>query len=140
MNRISRTALLMLVLALGFLLGPFVVVFVAGFSGDETLRFPPQTFSWRWMAHVFTVEAFQRSLLTSLVVAFGSTLLALALGVPVAYALSLIHIYQQAAREIATDPDAQRHDQHVDQVELDEQLHANPSGQGTDVTAVRKRV
>ena len=88
MNRISRSALLMLVLALGFLLGPFLVVFVAGFSGDETLRFPPQTFSLRWMVHVFTVEAFQRSLVTSLVVAFGSTVLALALGVPVAYALS----------------------------------------------------
>ena len=78
----------MLVLALSFLLGPFIVVFVAGFSADETLRFPPQGYSLRWIAHVFTVEAFQRSLLTSLVVAFGSTLLALTLGVPVAYALS----------------------------------------------------
>ncbi len=88
MNRISGPALAMLVLALAFLLGPFVVVFVAGFSGDETLRFPPQTYSWRWLAHVFTVEAFQRSFVTSLVVAFGSTLAALVLGVPVAYALS----------------------------------------------------
>ncbi|MBL8358848.1 MAG: ABC transporter permease [Rubrivivax sp.] len=77
-----------LALVLLFLLGPFVVIFVAGFSGDETLRFPPQTWSWRWIAHVFTVESFQRSLVTSLVVAFGSTLAALALGVPVAYALA----------------------------------------------------
>lgn len=88
MNRASLSARATLALVLAFLLGPFVVVFVAGFSGDETLRFPPQSYSLRWLAHVFTVESFQRSLLTSLVVGFGSTLLALALGVPVAYALS----------------------------------------------------
>ena len=105
MNRISRPALLMLVLALGFLLGPFVVVFVAGFSGDDTLRFPPQSFSLRWMAHVFTIEAFQRSLVTSLVVAFGSTLLALALGVPVAYALSRFRLPgAEAVRLVLTLP------------------------------------
>jgi putative spermidine/putrescine transport system permease protein len=88
MNRISLPALAMLVAALIFLLGPFVVVFVAGFSGDETLAFPPKSYSWRWMAQVFTVEAFQRSFVTSLVVGVGSTLGALALGVPVAYALA----------------------------------------------------
>lgn len=88
MNDRSRAATLMLVLALGFLLGPFVVIFVAGFSADETLRFPPQAYSWRWIGHVFTVESFQRSFVTSLVVGLGSTALALLLGVPVAYALS----------------------------------------------------
>ena len=88
MNRISLPALAMLVAALIFLLGPFVVVFVAGFSGDETLAFPPKTYSWRWMAQVFTVDAFQRSFGTSLLVGLGSTFAALALGVPVAYALA----------------------------------------------------
>ena len=52
MNRISPAALAMLVAALVFLLGPFIVVFVAGFSGDETLAFPPASWSWHWMAHV----------------------------------------------------------------------------------------
>jgi putative spermidine/putrescine transport system permease protein len=104
-NRISRPALLMLVLALGFLLGPFIVVFVAGFSGDETLRFPPQSYSLRWIGQVFTVEAFQRSFVTSLVVAFGSTLLALALGVPVAYALSRLKVPgAEAVRLLLTLP------------------------------------
>lgn len=105
MNRISRPALLMLVLALGFLLGPFIVVFVAGFSGDETLRFPPQSYSLRWIGQVFTVEAFQRSFVTSLVVAFGSTLLALVLGVPVAYALSRLKVPgAEAVRLVLTLP------------------------------------
>ena len=88
MNPRSRLATLVLALVLGFLLGPFLVVFVAGMSGDDTLRFPPQSWSLRWLLHVFTVEAFQRSLVTSLIVGFGSTFAALALGVPVAYALS----------------------------------------------------
>lgn len=87
MNRISRAAAAMLAAALFFLLAPFIVVFVAGFSGDETLAFPPLSYSWRWLAHVFTVDGFQRSFVTSMVVGVCSTLAALALGVPVAYAL-----------------------------------------------------
>jgi putative spermidine/putrescine transport system permease protein len=87
-DRISRPALAMLVLALLFLVGPFVVVFVAGFSADETLAFPPHSYGLRWLAHLCTVESFQRSFVTSLVVGAGSTAAALALGVPVAYAVS----------------------------------------------------
>lgn len=95
----------MLALALLFLLGPFVVVFVAGFSGDETLRFPPQTWSWRWLLHVFSVDAFQRSFVTSLVVALGSSAAALALGVPVAYALSRLQVPgAEAVRLLLTLP------------------------------------
>lgn len=105
MNRISAPALAMLVGALAFLLGPFVVVFVAGFSGDETLAFPPRTWSWRWMAHVFTVEAFQRSFVTSLLVGAGSTLAALGLGVPVAYALARRQLPgQEVVRTLLTLP------------------------------------
>ncbi len=87
-GRVSPAALAMLVAALVFLIGPFVVVFVAGFSADETLAFPPQRYGLRWVAYLFTVEAFQRSFVTSLVVGTGSTAAALALGVPVAYAMS----------------------------------------------------
>lgn len=105
MNRISKSALAMLSLALLFLLGPFVVVFVAGFSGDETLAFPPRSWGWRWMVHVFTVESFQRSFVTSMVVGLGSTLGALALGVPVAYALSRCRLPgQEVVRTILTLP------------------------------------
>lgn len=105
MNEGSRLASAMLALALLFLLGPFVVVFVAGFSGDETLRFPPQTWSWRWLLHVFSVDAFQRSFVTSLVVALGSSAAALALGVPVAYALSRLQVPgAEAVRLLLTLP------------------------------------
>jgi putative spermidine/putrescine transport system permease protein len=104
-ERASHLALATLVLALAFLLGPFVVVFVAGFSADETLAFPPQRYGLRWLAYLFTVEAFQRSMATSLVVGFGSTLAALVLGVPVAYALSR-HDFRgkEAVRAVLTLP------------------------------------
>lgn len=105
MSETSRPALAVLVLVLVFLLGPFIVVFVAGFSGDETLRFPPQSWSLRWLGHVFTLEAFQRSFVTSLVVALGSSAAALALGVPVAYALSRLQVPgAEAVRLLLTLP------------------------------------
>jgi putative spermidine/putrescine transport system permease protein len=95
----------MLLLALLFLVGPFAVVFIAGFSGDETLRFLPQSWSLRWLLHVFTVEAFQRSLVTSLLVGVGSTLGALMLGVPVAYALARYRLPgQELVRTLLTLP------------------------------------
>jgi putative spermidine/putrescine transport system permease protein len=105
MNRISAPALAMLLVALAFLLGPFVVVFVAGFSADETLVFPPKDYSWRWMAQVFTVDAFRRSFTTSLLVGVGSTLAALGLGVPVAYALARRKVpAQEVVRTLLTLP------------------------------------
>jgi putative spermidine/putrescine transport system permease protein len=105
MNRPSRLALAVLVAALAFLVGPFGIVFVAGFSGGETLAFPPPSWSLRWVAHVFTVESFHRSFATSLVVALGSTLGALALGVPVAYALSRHEVPgREAVRTVLTLP------------------------------------
>jgi putative spermidine/putrescine transport system permease protein len=83
----SRGVFLMLALVLLFLLGPFVVVAVAGFSADPTLVFPPRRYGLQWMQHVLALENFQRSFVTSLIVGAGSTLAALTLGVPAAYAL-----------------------------------------------------
>ncbi|MEY3139595.1 MAG: hypothetical protein RL298_336 [Pseudomonadota bacterium] len=88
MNKISYAALWVLVLVLFFLVGPFLVVFVAGFSDGETLLFPPKAYSMRWVWHVFELESFQRSFVTSMWVGVISTLVALLLGLPVAYALS----------------------------------------------------
>ena len=78
----------MLLMALTFLIGPFLVVFAAGFGTGETMKFPPEGFGLRWFWHVLQFESFQQSFMTSLGVGLGSTTLALLLGVPVAYALS----------------------------------------------------
>ncbi len=81
----SRTILF---LSLVFLIGPFVIIILAGFSAGETLSFPPQGFSFRWYVAVFMVQDFQDAFILSILVGFVSTFFALVFGVPVAYALS----------------------------------------------------
>jgi putative spermidine/putrescine transport system permease protein len=70
-----------------FLLGPFVLIAFAGLSAGDTLAFPPQGLSLRWVKAVFEMESFQASFWLSLQLAVGATALALLLGVPAAYAL-----------------------------------------------------
>jgi putative spermidine/putrescine transport system permease protein len=78
----------MLWLVMAFLLGPFLIVFLAGFSGGETLVFPPPSYSMRWIIEVLVTEEFQRAFSTSLEIGLLATVIALLLGVPVAYAMS----------------------------------------------------
>jgi putative spermidine/putrescine transport system permease protein len=85
MMRLSGHILLSLVLL--FLIGPFVIICIAGLSGGETLAFPPQGLSTRWIARVFEVESFRAAFGLSMALAVGGTLLALLLGIPAAYAL-----------------------------------------------------
>ncbi|WFU09046.1 ABC transporter permease [Rhizobium sp. CB3090] len=79
---------LVLFLLLVFLIGPFVIIVAASLSGGETLAFPPQGLSLRWVAKVFTIDSFRESFAMSMFLAIGGTLFALILGVPAAYALS----------------------------------------------------
>lgn len=71
-----------------FLIGPFFIIVAASFSAGDTLAFPPQGFSLKWIAKVFTVESFRQSFATSMFLAIGGTLVALLLGIPAAYAMS----------------------------------------------------
>lgn len=75
-------------LVLIFLIGPFVIIVAASFSAGDTLAFPPQGFSLKWIAKVFTVESFRQGFAMSMFLAIGGTLAALALGVPASYAMS----------------------------------------------------
>ncbi|MGE7367446.1 ABC transporter permease [Neorhizobium sp. NPDC001467] len=75
-------------LVITFLIGPFLIIVAASFSGGETLAFPPQGFSLRWIAKVFTVESFRDSFYMSMFLAIGGTIAALILGIPASYALS----------------------------------------------------
>ncbi len=76
-----------LVVVLLFLLGPFVLIALAGLSAGDTLAFPPQGLSLRWIAAVFEMDGFRASFWLSLQLAIGATAIALALGIPAAYAL-----------------------------------------------------
>ena len=90
MNTIGRTTAnwIILGLTLTFLIGPFLIIILAGASDTEFLAFPPQGLTLRWYAKVFTVESFRASFVLSMGLAIFGTLLALLLGVPAAYALN----------------------------------------------------
>ncbi|TYC64381.1 ABC transporter permease [Rhodobacterales bacterium] len=75
-------------LVLVFLIGPFLIITAASFSAGDTLAFPPEGFSFKWIVKVFTVESFRESFVTSIILAVGGTLTALILGIPASYAMS----------------------------------------------------
>ncbi len=79
---------IILVLVMLFLIGPFVIIVAASFSAGDTLAFPPQGFSFKWIIKVFTVESFRQSFATSMFLALGGTFCALLLGIPASYAMS----------------------------------------------------
>jgi putative spermidine/putrescine transport system permease protein len=80
------------VLVFVFLVGPLVIVFGAAVSDTTFLTFPPQGLSLRWFENIFAIEAFRRTILTSLQVAFISTFIALLIGIPASYAMSRYRI------------------------------------------------
>jgi putative spermidine/putrescine transport system permease protein len=95
----------LLVLVMLFLLGPFLVIVIAGLSSGETLAFPPAGLSLRWVAKVFEVESFRASFGVSMLLGIGATLVALVLGVPAAYALDRYKVPGgEAVRSIVTAP------------------------------------
>jgi putative spermidine/putrescine transport system permease protein len=96
---------LILFLLLVFLIGPFVIIVTASFSAGETLSFPPQGLSLRWIVKVFTIDSFRSSFAMSMMLAIGGTLFALILGVPAAYALSRYKLpFGETIRTIVSAP------------------------------------
>ncbi|PJE30327.1 putative spermidine/putrescine transport system permease protein [Pseudooceanicola antarcticus] len=90
MNTSSRLLAnwIILGLTLTFLIGPFLIIILAGASDTSYLAFPPEGLTLRWYLKVFTVESFRASFLLSMALAIFGTLAALLLGVPAAYALN----------------------------------------------------
>ncbi|MFT4960472.1 MAG: putative spermidine/putrescine transport system permease protein [Paracoccaceae bacterium] len=82
------TSRLILTLTLTFLIGPFLIIILAGMSAGDFMAFPPDGLSLKWYAKVFTVESFRDSFALSMFLAIFGTLAALVLGVPAAYAIS----------------------------------------------------
>lgn len=92
-------------LVLMLLLGPFVVVFVAAFGAERSLRFPPSDFSLQWFGHVVRQRMFIDAFVVSIEVAVVSTVAALVLGIPLAYASARYQFRGKAVVEmIATTP------------------------------------
>lgn len=71
-----------------FLLAPIAVVVPLSFSGDTYLAFPPETWSTRWYGAMLEHDGIVRAFRTSVGLASLVTVLALATGVPAAYAIA----------------------------------------------------
>jgi putative spermidine/putrescine transport system permease protein len=96
---------IILFLVLAFLIGPFIIIIAASLSAGETLSFPPQGLSLRWVIKVFEVESFRASFGISMFLAIGGTLAALILGVPASYALSRYEVPgAETIRTIVSSP------------------------------------
>mgnify|MGYP001274232346 CR=1 FL=1 len=79
-----------LVVAAGyaFLLAPGIFVFAIAFSSDRFLTFPPPGFSFRWFVELWRHEVLMGAMQRSAILAAMVMLLALAIGVPAAYAIA----------------------------------------------------
>lgn len=75
-----------------FLIGPLFIVFGAAVSDTTYLTFPPQGLTLHWFERIFEIGAFRRTIVTSIEIAFLATALALAIGIPAAYALNRYRI------------------------------------------------
>ncbi len=84
----SRFPLIVLMILLGFLIIPFLVVLIAAFGGDPSLRFPPSSFSLKWFKEIMSQKAFIKGFWVSVKVAGLSSLLSITIGVSIAYALA----------------------------------------------------
>jgi putative spermidine/putrescine transport system permease protein len=79
------TAAALLVIA--FLQIPVIVVMLASFSETSYLTIPPQGLTLKWFQVVLTDSTYLGAIWNSLILAFGSTLISLALGVAASYAI-----------------------------------------------------
>lgn len=71
-----------------FLIMPSLIVVTISFSGDDFLRFPPTSWSMRWYESLFQSSSWLEPTWLSIQIAFSSTVLALLLGIPAAYAFA----------------------------------------------------
>ncbi|HVW56920.1 MAG TPA: ABC transporter permease [Rhizobiaceae bacterium] len=101
----SLTRSVVLALLLLFLVGPFIVIIAASFSGGDTLAFPPQGFSLQWVVKVFMVQSFRSSFALSMFLAVFATFAALVLGIPASYALARYRIpFGETVRTVVSSP------------------------------------
>jgi len=75
------------ILTLLFLILPSVVVVIMSFTGEDTLGFPPESWSLRWYKTFFANRTMTNAAITSFWIAISSSVLALFLGITASYAL-----------------------------------------------------
>lgn len=75
------------------LVAPLVIITITAFEPGSAIKFPIDGFSIKWFENVFALESFRSSFVTSLLIAFGATFLAMFVGIPAAYALAKANFF-----------------------------------------------
>jgi putative spermidine/putrescine transport system permease protein len=75
-------------IAIVFLVGPTVIMLLTSFTASQSLRFPPDGLSLRWYAALLDADQMQAAAWNSLVVAFWTTALSVALGTAAALGIA----------------------------------------------------
>jgi putative spermidine/putrescine transport system permease protein len=88
---------LTLSLVLLFLVGPFLILFLASFNDASLLQFPPRGFTLSWFRKIFEIQMFIDALKTSFFVGLASTFTGLLFGVPAAYSISRFNFWGKEA-------------------------------------------
>ncbi|MBF9231928.1 ABC transporter permease [Microvirga alba] len=102
-SRLLSTIILTIVML--FLIGPFLIIVAASLSAGDTLAFPPQGLSFKWVLKVFEIESFRASFVMSMMLAILGTLAALVIGIPVSYALARYKVpFGETVRTIVSAP------------------------------------
>lgn len=76
------------VLVFLFLFLPLLIIAVTAFGNEPTIQFPIKGFSLEWFGKAIASDSFRKAFLLSMQIALLATLLALLVGIPIAYALS----------------------------------------------------
>lgn len=84
----SKSLLLVTILVYVFLIGPLLVIVASSFSDTTYLKFPGEGFTLKWYAQILKIKSFGSAARYSIVIALLATVIALALGLPAAYALN----------------------------------------------------
>jgi putative spermidine/putrescine transport system permease protein len=84
----SKVFTILAVLVYVFLLGPLLIIIGSSFGPDSYLTFPPKGLSLKWYFNIFQGDMFIRTFKISIQLAVISTMIALIIGIPAAYALS----------------------------------------------------
>ncbi|KKB61248.1 polyamine ABC transporter permease [Robbsia andropogonis] len=90
MKKVLATAFAMVVMV--FLIGPMLAILPLAFTSNTFLTYPIHAFSFRWFEALWESDAWARSIVNSLTVGAGSTLLATVLGTLAALGLRAKHL------------------------------------------------
>ncbi|OWV80675.1 polyamine ABC transporter permease [Rhizobium sp. R635] len=86
--------------AVVFLLAPLLAILPIAFTSSSFLAYPIPAFSTRWFAELANTEAWRRSIVNSLLIGTGTTLLSTVLGMLAALALRRRIVFGSALRTI----------------------------------------